>query len=318
MQMPHHVPLIFCLQGLYRKAEALYRMGNFEHALVFYHRGNKIRPDLEEFILGIQKAQEAIANSIGTPEGCKLEKTGDLSFFKQQDTVGKKKPTKGQKAAQQQIKARLGPVATERTMKELLGELYIDYDYLEKLSKDAEIGNTDDTIYGLIHSGMSYLDARAEFWRQQKPMYTRKREKELKKWKPPPTRPQNPSRNTRSNREQDPIDHAKFAIKSIEEIDNSLSSGDAEKSLFQAEQAMMTVQSLTEAELPNKMQFIATLHSCIGNAHLELGHVDVALEHFEKDMQIATEEDYVEAKGRAFFNLGKAYTIMGNYDEGIK
>lgn len=41
-------------------------MGDFEYALVFYHRGNKIRPDLNEFILGIQKAQEAINNSIGS------------------------------------------------------------------------------------------------------------------------------------------------------------------------------------------------------------------------------------------------------------
>ena len=41
-------------------------MGDFEYALVFYHRGNKIRPDLQEFKLGIQKAQEAINNSIGS------------------------------------------------------------------------------------------------------------------------------------------------------------------------------------------------------------------------------------------------------------
>jgi hypothetical protein len=40
-------------------------MGDFEHALVFYHRGNKLRPEQQEFRLGIQKAQEAIDNSIG-------------------------------------------------------------------------------------------------------------------------------------------------------------------------------------------------------------------------------------------------------------
>ncbi len=54
------------MQGLYQKAEALYAMGNFEYALVFYHRGHKIRPELYEFVLGIQKAQEAIDNSIGS------------------------------------------------------------------------------------------------------------------------------------------------------------------------------------------------------------------------------------------------------------
>ncbi len=55
-------------KGLYQKAEVLYCMGDFEHALVFYHRGRKIRPELHEFTLGIQKAQEGVNNSVG----CKL------------------------------------------------------------------------------------------------------------------------------------------------------------------------------------------------------------------------------------------------------
>lgn len=53
-------------KGLYQKAEVLYTMGDFEHALVFYHRGHRIRPELNEFTLGIQKAREAVNNSIGS------------------------------------------------------------------------------------------------------------------------------------------------------------------------------------------------------------------------------------------------------------
>ncbi|CDQ87165.1 unnamed protein product [Oncorhynchus mykiss] len=53
------------LKGLYQKAEALYTMGDFEFDLVFYHRGHKQWPELQEFRLGIQKAQEAIDNSVG-------------------------------------------------------------------------------------------------------------------------------------------------------------------------------------------------------------------------------------------------------------
>ena len=53
-------------KGLHQKAEVLYQMGDFERALMFYHRGRKIRPELEEFVLGIQKAQEAVNNSIGS------------------------------------------------------------------------------------------------------------------------------------------------------------------------------------------------------------------------------------------------------------
>jgi hypothetical protein len=50
---------------LYQKAEALYAMGEFELALVFYHRGKKLRGDVKEFQLGINKAQEAIDNCVG-------------------------------------------------------------------------------------------------------------------------------------------------------------------------------------------------------------------------------------------------------------
>ena len=41
-------------------------MGDFESALMYYHRGNKLRPELQDFRLGIQKAQEAIENSVGS------------------------------------------------------------------------------------------------------------------------------------------------------------------------------------------------------------------------------------------------------------
>lgn len=57
--------MFVCEKGLYQKAEALYANGEFELALVFYHRGHKLRPELQEFRLGIQKAQEAIDNSVG-------------------------------------------------------------------------------------------------------------------------------------------------------------------------------------------------------------------------------------------------------------
>ena len=52
-------------QGILQQAETLYTMGDFEFALVFYHRGYKLWPD-REFKVGIQKAQEAINNSVGS------------------------------------------------------------------------------------------------------------------------------------------------------------------------------------------------------------------------------------------------------------
>lgn len=98
-------------KGLYQKAESLYGMGEFELALVFYHRGKKLRGDVKEFQLGINKAQEAIDNCVGgmslvnlkiteiklnskcfsqDPNSVKLEVKGDLSYFDKPDEVNTK------------------------------------------------------------------------------------------------------------------------------------------------------------------------------------------------------------------------------------
>ena len=104
----------------------MYSKGEFELALVFYHRGHKLRPELQEFTLGINKAQEAIDNSVGSkdihtcyedfnltakahlcsdffgcfccvmylissgPDRVKLTKEGDLSFFNKIEEVSYK------------------------------------------------------------------------------------------------------------------------------------------------------------------------------------------------------------------------------------
>ena len=58
----------------------------------------------------------------------------------------------------------------------------------------------------------------------------------------------------------------------------------------QAEQLMKTVQSLSDKDLPNKPEFVASLHSCIGNAQVELGEGNDALKHHLEDLRIAEEQ----------------------------
>ncbi|XP_072104916.1 outer dynein arm-docking complex subunit 4 isoform X6 [Mobula birostris] len=128
-------------KGLYRKAESLYAKGEFELALMYYHRGHKLRPDDRLFRLGIQKAQEAIANSVGSPSLVRLDTKGDLSFFyrKEEKVVPKtKSQLRRQKLNLKQPQANLDQVEpkTNRTVRVLLGELYRDKEYLEKLLLD--------------------------------------------------------------------------------------------------------------------------------------------------------------------------------------
>ena len=70
----------------------------------------------------------------------------------------------------------------------------------------------------------------------------------------------------------------------------ALADGSAEVSLQQAEKLMKTVQGLSEKDLPNKKEFIASLYSCIGNAQLELGEAEAALRNHLEDLKISEDE----------------------------
>ncbi|CAG5108046.1 Oidioi.mRNA.OKI2018_I69.chr1.g3611.t1.cds [Oikopleura dioica] len=73
-------------EAMYRKAEALFQLGRYEHALVFYHRGHMLRPEVDHFRIGIQKAQEAVLGHLGMNNLKIVSKTGfetDRKFLKQ-------------------------------------------------------------------------------------------------------------------------------------------------------------------------------------------------------------------------------------------
>ncbi|KAH0570740.1 putative Dynein binding protein [Spironucleus salmonicida] len=51
-------------RGFYQKGEAFYSAGQFEQALVFYYRAYRRRPDIQDFRLGVQKAEESILRAL--------------------------------------------------------------------------------------------------------------------------------------------------------------------------------------------------------------------------------------------------------------
>lgn len=71
-------------------------------------------------------------------------------------------------------------------------------------------------LRALVQEGIGYLDSRTEFWRQQKPIYTRKREKELKKWRPQPTKPLT---MVGSGGKGAGVDHSEYVLKQLEDIE---------------------------------------------------------------------------------------------------
>ncbi|XP_036889372.1 outer dynein arm-docking complex subunit 4 isoform X2 [Sturnira hondurensis] len=301
----------FC-KGILQKAETLYTMGDFEFALVFYHRGYKLWPD-REFKVGIQKAQEAINNSVGSPSSIKLENKGDLSFLSKQAESMKalQKPHLVRHLLHPPAREskRKGSLKSKKTVRQLLGELYVDKEYLEKLLLDEDLikgtVKLGLTVEDLIMTGINYLDSRSDFWRQQKPIYARERDRRLmqEKWL--------------RNHKRSPSQTAHYILKSLEDIDMLLTSGSAEGSLQKAEKVLKKVLEWNKDEVPSKDELVGNLHSCIGNAQMELGHMVAALQSHRKDLEIAKEHDLPDAKSRALDNIGRVFARVGKFQQAI-
>ncbi|XP_058833570.1 outer dynein arm-docking complex subunit 4 [Topomyia yanbarensis] len=144
------------IRAIYQKAEALYYLGQFEHSLMFFHRGLRLRPELASFRLGVQKTQEAIENTIGS-------NTKNLPP-KKPTKVDKPKTTKKVPLSREEM--------DKRAARRLLGDLYVDKEYLENLLKHPDLKKADTNTEGvseLAKDAINFLNNRQEFWRQQKP-----------------------------------------------------------------------------------------------------------------------------------------------------
>ncbi|XP_037331864.2 outer dynein arm-docking complex subunit 4 isoform X2 [Pungitius pungitius] len=293
-------------KGLYQKAEALFYMGEFEFALVFYHRGRKLRPQMQEFRLGIQKAQEAIENSVGSPS-VKLKIEGDLSFLQKdeentQPIAAIQNLTKQKKQQTQKIPR------SEKTTKRLLGEFYTDKKYLETLLKDEALvkGKTKggEQLQDVIQGYLSYIDTCTEFRTQEKaPGAQQKESKSSQDSKP---------------RQDAPSEPAPLLLEGLDGIDAELTSGNTEGGLKKAQELMKTVQGWSEKEVPDKREILGSLHSCIGNALMDLGDMDKAIEHHQKDLELAEECKLPDAMARALENIGRVYAQFGRFTQAIE
>jgi len=71
-----------CAGALIVQAQALYALGNFEHALVSHHRASRqeglLMSEREEIQVGIQRTEEAVCNSLGEAAGLFFQNIGEV------------------------------------------------------------------------------------------------------------------------------------------------------------------------------------------------------------------------------------------------
>ncbi|KAM8725086.1 outer dynein arm-docking complex subunit 4 isoform 2-T2 [Acanthopagrus schlegelii] len=282
-------------EGLYQKAEALYYMGEFEFALMFYHRGQKLRPQVQEFRLG--------------PSSVKLEIKGDLSFL-EKDEERVQPITAIQNLTREKKQQMKQTPKNEKTTKQLLGTFYSDKQCLENLLKDETLvkGKTKggEQLQDVIQGCLTYIDSCTEFWSQEKPICPGERERKSMHQK------------CSKPRHTAPIEPAQFLLKSLDDIAAELSLGNAEGSLKKAEEVMKIVQGWSEKEVPNKKEVLGSLHSCIGNALFDLGDMDKALEHHQRDLELAEQCKLPDAMSRALDNIGQVYARTSQFSQAIE
>ncbi|NXS61369.1 TTC25 protein, partial [Brachypteracias leptosomus] len=297
-------------KGLYQKAETLYTMGDFEFALVFYHRGHRLHPELEKFRLGIQKCEEAIVNCVGSPSSVKLELKEDLCFVSRQAESRKANEklqirlTKDQKWTKKQK-----PVRNPRTERQLLGEFYADKVYLEKLLKDKELMESTMKegikVRDLVLSGISYLESRSRFWQQLQPLYARRREHKLRQ------------QRWARDKEQQRAELGRYIVRTMEDIDTLLAEGCLEESCKKAEHLLTKIQGWPDEKVPNKMELIGNLHSRMGNARLEMGQMEAALQSHRAHLELARHHNLPDAVSRALGDMGRVYARTGKFQKAI-
>ncbi|XP_054283506.1 outer dynein arm-docking complex subunit 4-like [Macrosteles quadrilineatus] len=169
------------VKGILQKAEALYHLGDFEHALMYYHRGLRIRPEMQEFRLGVQKSQEAIENTIGNKVGSKLTLPPYLEQSRPNSKVSSAGPGgRPSVASSERGKSAIcvdelikNTASSKKAEKMLLGELNVDKEYLEELLKHPDIKclhkeMANNPIQKYAEEGVAFIKNRQEFWRQQR------------------------------------------------------------------------------------------------------------------------------------------------------
>jgi len=304
-------------------------LGQFEFALVFYHRGQKLRPELNNFRLGVQKAREAIVNSVGTPKSVNLRsKTGistplanaSGSPDKSRVTLsgGSRDPRRGTLSGQEAAQTRVGSGSRksssagqnqkkQKTAKAVLGEMYPDKAFLMKLLEDEELmkGNVSNgmNIHSLILSGLNYLDTRTDFWQQHKPIYARKRDRLLmqQKW--------NQAKNAKGGITDKQTDVLSVLEKAEELIEKS-----------EPVEALAILEGLSKKYPIDDQNPSDACHTLglLGLAQVDIGNYTEALKNHKRELRVAEKSSLQNEKSRALDNLGRVYARLGKFDKAIE
>ncbi|ELT88712.1 hypothetical protein CAPTEDRAFT_118693, partial [Capitella teleta] len=287
------------------KAESFYHKGEFEQSLICYHRANTIRPGAPQYIRGIKKAEGAIENSIGVSDsnicfrGFQRRSRTDSYLCKdaQNGTHGPVAPRKpGTRDSPRKHYSQKHP---PKTVRNLLGELYGDWKYLEGILNDEEQRKArrgqSEHIKALAEKGLVYLEDRTTFWVQQRA----------------------PTSAVKSGVGRSEASVSEI-LTTIHQIQQAQGEGQFLETLRPAEKTLNRLKKAGESEIPDRLKLMGTIHSLIGSAHCETGNLTSASKHHQYDLQIADQCNDLEAKSRALDNLARVHIRCEKYSSAVR
>ncbi|CAL8071846.1 unnamed protein product [Calicophoron daubneyi] len=299
-------------RALYQKAEVLYNRGEFEFALIFFHRGRKKRPELQEFRLGIQKCEEAIRNSLDNKNALRMNSAGSKAFLKHLEDKNQKRPaTKITKGKEKQTKVDDVPlhILPRNKCRAIFTHLFTDHEYLKRLDTQEMASKKwrtacSDEVRKITREGLDYLDARSRFWHQEKPVYAYKIHK------------MNKNAMKLEKKKKQGLAIIKV-LEKLHEIDEHQHMEEHVIAVKLAESLRHDVGLWSEDEFPNRLEVLANVNSMLGLSHLELGNYDKALSAHERAFRLGIQCNLPEIVSHAVDNLGRVHAKKGNYQEAI-
>lgn len=155
------------------KAEALYNMGQFEMALVYYYRASRIRSD-GDIELGMEKCRSAILNVVRAEIHCDQDLVNKIIEEEEKSKTIKKKPPETKKNKKEVKKPVIKKCGLRKWRKPgnrgYLGQFEQDLAFLKNF---VEFQKNQETyseytveVKNLAANALNYLEDRSEFWQQ--------------------------------------------------------------------------------------------------------------------------------------------------------
>lgn len=172
--------------------------------------------------------------------------------------------------------------------------MYDDRQFLEKLAKDSALmkdHNGKNSVGELIKHGIRYLDDRADFWTQQKPEYTRSRERTMLK----PL----------------PVESIKTDLSAAIKLLDDKEFEESLKAVIDINTNVETHPDVNKGPMMCALQ--ADINSVYGQALLALGKNEESITRHKKELAAAKKSGITDLKVRAMDNLAEAYVKNQNY-----